>query len=216
VLRFRSRSQPAPQPAPDPAPGDAALDEAALVAAARADRQAFRPLYERHVAQIYRYCYLQLGSREAAEDATSDVFLKALAGLDGYRGGPFAGWLFRIAQHTVIDVIRQRRRVQPALPLEAASELMDPDERPDQIAIQAADQQALLAALQALPSDQRTLVELQLVGLTTPEIAAALGRSQGAVRMLRLRAFQQLRPILEAAERAGNPARQPRQGGQPC
>jgi RNA polymerase sigma-70 factor (ECF subfamily) len=93
---------------------------------------------------------------------------------------------------------------------------MDPDERPDDIVISASDQEVLLAALRTLPSDQRTMVELQLVGLTTPEIAAALGRSQGAVRMLRLRAFQQLRPILEAAERAGNPARRSQQGGQAC
>src|SRR6187401_1002254 len=86
-----------------PARPDADLDDATLVAAARANRQAFRPLYERNVDTIYRYCLLKLGSREAAEDATSEVFLRAVARLETYHGGPFAGWLFRIAQHVVAD-----------------------------------------------------------------------------------------------------------------
>src|SRR5262245_27772316 len=86
-----------------PAHPDAGQDDSTLVAAARANRQAFRPLYERHVDQIYRYCLLKLGSREAAEDATSEVFMRAVARLDTYKGGPFGGWLFRIAQNIVVD-----------------------------------------------------------------------------------------------------------------
>ena len=54
---------------------ESATDDAALVTAARINRQNFRPLYERYVRQIHGYCYLRLGSRQAAEDATSEVFL---------------------------------------------------------------------------------------------------------------------------------------------
>jgi RNA polymerase sigma-70 factor (ECF subfamily) len=190
-----------------PAHPDAGQDDATLVAAARANRQAFRPLYEGNVDQIYRYCLLKLGSREAAEDATSEVFMRAVARLETYHGGPFAGWLFRIAQNIVADFYRQPRRGLPerfpqghaGLPLEAAHEIMDPQPQPEEAAIARSEHEAVLAALADLPSDQRALVELQLAGLTTNEIATALGRGPGAVRMLRLRAFTRLRPALVRA-----------------
>lgn len=65
-------------------------DDAALVADARSQPEKFAVLYERYLNQVYRYCYLRLGSREAAQDATSETFLKALAGIGRYRGGSFA------------------------------------------------------------------------------------------------------------------------------
>ena len=181
---------------------DADLDDATLVAAARANRQAFRPLYERNVDQIYRYCLLKLGSREAAEDATSEVFMRAVARLDTYHGGPFAGWLFRIAQNIVADDYRQRRRGPSGIastgrsadPLEMAHEIMDPNPMPEEAAIARSEHEAVLAALVGLPTDQRALVELQLAGLSTNEIAVALGRGSGAVRMLRLRALRASAP----------------------
>lgn len=98
-------------------------DDRLLVAAARADPRAFGPLYRRYVSPIYRYCYLRLGDREAAEDATNDVFIKALAGLGGLRGGTFAAWLFRIAHNVVVDSYRRHR---PSVPVESALELADP------------------------------------------------------------------------------------------
>jgi RNA polymerase sigma-70 factor (ECF subfamily) len=176
----------------------AAADDIVLVAAARVDRAAFTFLYERYVRQIYRYCYLKLGDREAAADATSQVFLDAMTSLAGYRGsGPFAGWLFRIAQHTVAD-LQRRGRSRPTAPLEAAGDPTDPDQLPEDIATTRDELRALRRALTALPADQRAVVELQLADLTPQQIAAALGRSPNAVRVLRFRAFQRLRPLLSA------------------
>jgi RNA polymerase sigma-70 factor (ECF subfamily) len=159
-----------------------------LVAAARADRQAFRLLYQRYVGPVYRFCYIRLGSREAAEDATSEVFLKALAGLRDYRGGAFAGWLFRIAHNVVIDAHRRGRRGSGGgMPLETAEHLPDPGQEIDDGGI------ALRGALEALPDDQRLVLELQLSGWTSEQIAAALDRSPSAIRMTRGRAIRQLR-----------------------
>ena len=62
-------------------------DEPGLIAAAQRDRRAFAPLYARYARPIYRFCYRRLGSHEAAEDATSQTFVKALAALDRYQGG---------------------------------------------------------------------------------------------------------------------------------
>jgi RNA polymerase sigma-70 factor (ECF subfamily) len=86
----------------------AGMDDAVLVAAARANPQAFTLLYRRYLQPVHRYCYLRLGSQEAAEDATSEVFLKAMSSLEQYRGGAFGGWLLRIARNVVADHYRAK------------------------------------------------------------------------------------------------------------
>ena len=181
-----------------PDPPDTAADDAALVAAARANPEAFTLLYERHVRQIYRYCCLKLGSREAAEDATSQVFLEAFSDLGSFRGsgsGAFGGWLYRIAQHTVTDMQRRNQRVHGLKPLDE-SELVDPDDMPEEIVVGRSRLDTIRAAVRTLPSEQRQVIELQLTGLTTQEIARTLGRSANAVRIARFRAFGRLRPIM--------------------
>jgi RNA polymerase sigma-70 factor (ECF subfamily) len=186
-----------PGEAVDAATGvDTGADDAALVAAARANPQAFTSLYLRYVQAVHRYCYLKLGNREAAEDATSEVFLKALSGLGGYRGGYFAGWLFRIAQHVVTDAQRRASHRRTGLPLTAAGWVADPDPPPDEAAIAGSEALALRKALASLPVDQRQAMELELAGLSNQEIAATLGRSPGSTRVLRFRAQQRLRTIL--------------------
>jgi RNA polymerase sigma-70 factor (ECF subfamily) len=171
-----------------------AADDVALARAAQVNPAAFVLLYERYVDRVHRYCYLKLGSREAAEDATSQVFLEALAGIGGYRGGYFAGWLFRIAQHTVTDFYRTRR---PSLPIDAAEAVRDPAILPEQAAVVDSELEQLRAALATLPDDQRAVLDLQLADLTTAEIAEILGRSPNAVRIARYRALQRLRTILQ-------------------
>jgi RNA polymerase sigma-70 factor (ECF subfamily) len=206
------------RPAGTLAPTDAGRDDAALVLAARHDPQAFTALYERYLQPVHRYCFLRLGSREAAEDATSEVFLKALAGLGSYRGGVFAGWLFRIAHNVVNDAWRRGARggappVSRDLPLDLAEEIGDPRAGTEALAIAHIEIDALRRALGALPDDQRTTMEYQIAGLTTDEIAVALGRSANAVRILRFRAQQRLRVVLSAPTEI---AREPRRGGSAC
>jgi RNA polymerase sigma-70 factor (ECF subfamily) len=171
-------------------------DDAALVVSARANPQTFTLLYDRHVTRVHNYCYARLGSREAAEDATSEVFLKALAELGSFRGGFFAAWLFRIAQRTVVDQQRHNQRGPRLLPLVAADAIADSAPTPGERVESASDITAVWAALQHLPADQRAVVELDLAELSPQEIAATLGRSLNAVRLLRFRAFRRLRPLL--------------------
>jgi RNA polymerase sigma-70 factor (ECF subfamily) len=64
---------------------ESSSDESDLIAAAQRDRRAFAPLYARYALPIYRYCYRRLGNHEAAEDATSQTFVKALDALDRFR-----------------------------------------------------------------------------------------------------------------------------------
>jgi len=171
--------------------GDDLDDERAQIARSQRDPAAFAPLYARYADRIYRYCRRRLGSREAAEDATSQVFTLALAGLAGYRGGSFAAWLFAIAHHVVANAGRR----PPPRPLDAAGALPDPAPTPEEAALAAENGRTTHALLAALPPDQRRVVELRLAGLTAAEIAAALGRSSAAVKMLQLRALKRLRAL---------------------
>ena len=168
--------------------------------AARADPSAFGAVYERYVGAIYRYCHVRLGDRLAAEDATSEVFLKALAGLSSFRGDGFTAWLFRIAHNVVVDRYRRppirAADLHPLLADGSAAEPLDPDPEPAE-AIVAADEAATLrSAIEQLPSDQRAVIELQLAGWSGSEIGAALGRSADAVKMIRFRAVAKLRALL--------------------
>jgi len=174
-------------------------EDAALAARASDDPDALAALYRRHVAAIYRFCERRLGNRQAAEDATSAVFLKAIRGLPTFHPGlgSFRGWLFGIAHRTVIDAYRAAR---PAAPLEAAGEVVDhrPGHAPETMALHAEAAREVRAILLGLSAPQRAVVELRLAGLNGPEIAAVLGRSTGSVKLLQFRAYGRLRALLGA------------------
>jgi RNA polymerase sigma-70 factor, ECF subfamily len=183
-----------------PAISPTQVDEAAQIARAQRDRAAFAPLYERYADPIFRHCYRRLGNRDDAEDATSLVFQRALAGLPGFRGDSLRPWLFTIANHVIADHYRER---WPATALDAALDLPDPTLDPETIAVQADRGRALRTYLGQLPPDQQRAIELRLAGLTGPEIAAVLDRPPDAVRALLLRATKRLRTLFGITPGAG-------------
>src|SRR5689334_14116638 len=94
--------------------GEALDSDAHLVAAALADRSAFAALYRRYVDAVFRFTYHRLGTREQAEDATSQIFLKALVALPSHKPDrSFRSWLFTIAHNVVTDCYRARRSHEP-------------------------------------------------------------------------------------------------------
>jgi RNA polymerase sigma-70 factor (ECF subfamily) len=169
------------------------VDETVLIERARRDRREFAALYEHYLDPVYRYCFRRLGSREMAEDATSQVFVKALAALDSFSGTSFRAWLFAIAHNVVTDTFRRRR---PTAPLDELVEPPDPAATPEELAVAADARHSLRATLAQLAPDQRRVVELRLAGLTGAEIAEVLGRSEAAVKMLQFRAHTRLRALL--------------------
>ena len=176
-------------------PDDRVADEVTLVERARRDRHAFAPLYARYFDPVYRYCYRRLGSHEAAEDATSQVFAKALDALPRYeaRGRSFRAWLFAIAYNVIVDGYRGRR---PSTPLADAIAVIDAAPTPEEFIVADEDRRSLRALLDRLPPDQRRVVELRLAGLSGAEIADALGRSIGSVRSSQFRAYARLRVLM--------------------
>lgn len=191
-LAVRTWSGIAP-PAFDEAVWSEVSDDEALVARAQVDPAAFSPLYRRYARPIYRYCYRRLGTHELAEDATSQVFTRALAALPRYRGDAFRAWLFTIAHHAVADYHRRRR---PMAPLDAAWQVADGEPSPEEAAIAADDARNVHRLLAHLTPEQRDVVELRLNGLTGIEIAEVLGKRPGAIRAIQFRAYQRLRDLL--------------------
>lgn len=178
---------------PQATEADAIRPDVELVALARQDIRQFALLYARYLDPVHRYCYRRLGSREAAEDATSLIFTNALAAFPRYRDTSFRAWLFTIAHHVVTD---RYRRARPEASLDLEVELRDEAPSPEDLALAADERQRVLALLSQLPDHQRQIVELRLAGLTGTEIAQALGRSRANVDVSQYRAVVRLRALL--------------------
>lgn len=175
-------------------------EDSVLVARAQHDRAAFAPLYDRHVLSVYRYCYRLLENQEAAEDATSETFTKAIAALPRYASRPgnssFRSWLFAIAHNVAMDMHRCKRPV----PLADTWEGIDTDPLPEERAISMEASQQLHTMLADLTADQQTVMQLRMAGLTGVEIAQVLNRTPQAVKSIQFRAISQLRQVLGTEE----------------
>lgn len=180
---------------------DVALDEddQSLAARAKSDREAFGLLYDRYVNRVYSYCRRRLQTQEEAEDATSLVFMRALAAMPRYRteSDSFAAWLFTIAHNVVIDQSKRtglRNRI-------LWKREVDVSRGPEESAVAAEAAAELHAMLKQLPREQADVIHLRLAGLNDKETALVLGRSHGAVRIAQHRAIKRLRLLLEVDDK---------------
>jgi len=170
-------------------------DDAALAAAAREDAAAFDALYRRYVTRVYRYCLLRCGNVQDAEDLTAQTFLAALEGLSRYRErGTFGAWLFTIARRKCHDFHRRRYR-HPQEPLAAAGTRPDASAADPEIeASEAVIGDCVARVLPQLTEERQEVVRLRYgAGLSTAETAAVMGKGRSAVKMLLLRALNDLR-----------------------
>ncbi|WP_273377525.1 sigma-70 family RNA polymerase sigma factor [Symbiobacterium thermophilum] len=172
---------------------EAYSDEQRLVLRAQRDPEAFGELYDMHFDRIYAYIHRKTGDRQVAEDLTADTFLKALAHIQHYRytGQPFAAWLYRIAANVVIDYYRVHR---PTVQLDEGLSAAGGGPEPEEAALALDDRQAVSRALQALSPDQQDVVLMRFAGdMKLKDIAAAMGKTEGAVKALLFRALNTLR-----------------------
>ncbi len=166
-------------------------DDQLLAARAKTDREAFGLLYDRYLDRVYGYCRRRMATREEAEDATSQVFIKALAAMGRYRAESpsFAAWIFTIAHNVVIDHGKAATR-RSRLPWRPERQ---PADDPMESAVAAEAARELRSMLVKLPPDQAEVIQLRLSGLSDQEIAIVLGRSHGAIRIAQHRAIKRLR-----------------------
>jgi RNA polymerase sigma-70 factor, ECF subfamily len=179
------------------------LDDVALVERAKADPEAFGVLYERYARSVFAFAYSKVRDGSAAEDLTSQTFLQALRALPRYeqRGAPFRSWLFRIAANLIADRHRapvaevpMRRHTTDGADVEPIDPV-DPRAEEDITSWERAEAFARLVA--NLTPEQRTVVHLRFVdGLPIAAIAERTARSEGSIKMLLMRALQNLRRTL--------------------
>jgi RNA polymerase sigma-70 factor (ECF subfamily) len=88
-----------------------------LILQAKTDARAFRPLYEKYYKPIFLFVLHRAGDKELSADLTSQVFLKALVGLEKYnfRGLPFSSWLYRIAINECNSFFRKNKNVRTVM-----------------------------------------------------------------------------------------------------
>ncbi len=167
----------------------------ALVDLARdGDAEAFGQLYDHYVSGVFRFIYYRVGSRQLAEDLTSETFVRGLRAIQrfNWQGKDFGAWLTTIARNLITDHFKSSRSrleiVSDDVP-ESRQTVASPEE--DVLAL--ISNEILFEAVNTLPPEQRDCVLMRFIqGMTIAETAAALKRSEGAIKQLQLRAVRSL------------------------
>jgi len=159
--------------------------------AADGDFEAFGKLYIFHVEKIYRYIFYHVRDKPLSEDITEEVFLKAWRAIGSCRGKEktFSSWLYRIAHNHLVDELRRRQRYS-SVEIETVEVITDTGREVERVL----EQQELLEVINYLPPNQRQIIILKFIeGLDNHEIASIMSRSEGAIRILQMRALATLR-----------------------
>jgi len=167
-----------------------------LAPAAKAELdRAFSDFYRAHLRDVYSYSYYRVGNHHDAEDLTEQAFLQAYRHFDRARresaGRPLRPWLIRIAHNLASNYYRDRAR-RPQTPLDNADPIAA---RHDTVAIAEGREELrqVMANLEHLSEDRREALIMRFaLGMDNREIARALGRSDGATKVLIHRAIKQL------------------------
>lgn len=175
-------------------------EESLLSGARRFEESALAQIHDCFYEALYRYVCYRSGDGQVAEDATSEVFVRLLDALQNGKGPrkSLRGWLFGTASHIVDDHFRRRYRLRGenlenhgAL---AAGIESDPEH---QFQLNLTHKQ-LLAVMSKLTPEQQHVIALRFgQGLPHREIAEMLHKSEGAVKLLQLRALRAMRRLLE-------------------
>ena len=170
-------------------------DQRALVERARrGDAAAHRALYDAHVDRIYRLVFRMIGVEHSARDVTQDVFVRAFAGMSGYReDAAFSTWLHSIAVSLSLNELRRHTREKSRnAPLDDAMHVAHTTPSSDPVL-----RDRLEEAVSALPDGCRTVFMMHdAEGYTHLEIASALGITEGTSKAQLNRARGKLRIAL--------------------
>jgi RNA polymerase sigma factor (sigma-70 family) len=180
-------------------------DEAELIARARrGDHDAYGALVAAHGEIVFRTAVLVLGDAAEAEDAAQEAFVRAYRALDRFRDGePLRPWLLRITGNAARNRRRSAgRRLGLQLRAEAATPPDIHEPSPEASVLAAESRATLLAAVEALPRDDRTVIAARyFLDLSEAEIAALVAIPRGTVKSRLSRARAKLANALEGMDR---------------
>lgn len=166
------------------------FDDEVAAGVRRGDPDALSEVYRVLSGPLTAYLRSQVRDAQLAEDLATETFLKLVRGCRRLEGGPFQirSWLYRVAQRNVIDHLRARsRRPDEELTDLPPEELMA--EGDPAVAVEGRDTlDRIHQALEQLSPDQAEVLRLRLIaGLSAPEAALVIGKTEGAVRALQHR-----------------------------
>ena len=163
----------------------------------------FAALYRTHMRDLYSYAYYRIGNHHDAEDLVEQTFLQAYRHFERAQresdGRPLRPWLLRIAHNLAANHYRYRsRRPQTSLeesgPVAALHSTEELVSGRDELA-------RVLEGVKRLPDDRREALIMRFaLGMDNREIARALGRTDGATKVLLHRAIKQLESLVALAE----------------
>jgi len=159
----------------------------------------FSELYRTHLRDVYSYAYYRVGNHHDAEDLTEQTFLQAYRHFERAQresdGRPLRPWLIRIAHNLAANLYRDRSR-RPQSSLDEHSPL--PTAHSTEEIVDGRDELArVLEGVKQLPDDRREALIMRFaLGMDNREIARALGRTDGATKVLIHRAIKQLGEIV--------------------
>ena len=157
-----------------------------------AEAQAFQTFYQENLGLIYRYVYSKVGNREEAEDITSQIFIKAVRGVDTERGPlSLQKWLFQVARTTIADYWRAYYRVSTSSLEELLEAGWEGPAEEEQVAISKRPIERVQRILQALPEQYREILTCRfLLHLSIKDTAMQTGLSEANVKVLQFRALK--------------------------
>ncbi len=168
-------------------------EERLLIEAAQNDPSRFAELYEQNFHRVYAYVARRVRDRAETQDLTAHVFQQALANLGKFKwkGSPFAAWLYRIAANAIADQAKRKMR--------ESSESDSSSESSTATDLEEVERRArLFSAVDKLPEDQRRVIVMRFADeKSIRDIAAEMGRSEGAVKQLQFRGLENLRNRLD-------------------
>lgn len=168
------------------------------------DSSALDTLYRLYIDKVYRYIWYRVGDQSLAEDLASEVFVRLVQHVHGFRPpkenqvAAFSAWLFRIASNCITDHHRARARAKGHLEKNTA-QLTAGDSWDDHVE-RLSQRHDLRAALSQLSESQREVLYYRFVAdLTSAQTAAAMGKQESAIKALQHRALSSLRRLLNEA-----------------
>jgi RNA polymerase sigma-70 factor, ECF subfamily len=163
----------------------------------------FSELYRAHLRDVYSYAYYRVGNHHDAEDLTEQTFLQAYRHFERAqresRGRPLRPWLIRIAHNLAANHYRDRAR-RPASSIEDTAE--PAASHTTEELVEGRDELSrVLDGVDRLPDDRREALIMRFaLGMDNREIARAMGRSEGATKVLIHRAIKQLEGLVSPQE----------------
>jgi RNA polymerase sigma-70 factor (ECF subfamily) len=163
----------------------------------------FSELYRAHLRDVYSYAYYRVGNHHDAEDLTEQTFLQAYRHFERAqresKGRPLRPWLIRIAHNLAANYYRDRSR-RPQTNIDDAGPLATAHTT-EGLVQERDDLERILRGVQKLPDDRREALIMRFaLGMDNREIARALGRTDGATKVLLHRAIRQLEDIVRKDE----------------